>query len=81
MVLVKRRNKESSSSLIRRFARRVQQSGILIEARQSQFFVKPKTRREVKGSALHRQKVIAEKEQLRKLGLLEDEFSKKNTNY
>lgn len=81
MVQAKKREKESMSSLIRRFTRRVQQSGLLVQARQSRFYAKSKSKRQMKESALHRQKIVAEKERLRKLGKLEDEFSQKRTNY
>ncbi|MFH1392499.1 MAG: hypothetical protein ABIG90_02345 [bacterium] len=81
MVQAKKREKESVSSLIRRFTRRVQQSGLLLQSRQNRFYNKAKSKRQVKESALHRQKVVAEKERLRKLGKLEDEFSQKRTNY
>lgn len=81
MVQAKKREKESINSLIRRFTRRVQQSGLLLQARQSRFYAKTKSKRQTKESALHRHKVIAEKERLRKLGKLEDEFPQKRTNY
>jgi len=81
VVQAKRREKESVGSLIRRFTRRVQQSGLLVQARQGRFYIKSKSKRQMKESALHRQKIIAEKERLRKLGKLEDEFSQKRTNY
>lgn len=81
MVQAKKREKESMASLIRRFNRRVQQSGLLLQARQARFYTKAKSKRQIKESALHRQKVIAEKERLRKLGKLEDEFFQKSTNY
>jgi len=81
VVQAKRRERESIGSLIRRFTRRVQQSGLLVQARQSRFYTKTKSKRQMKESALHRQKIIAEKERLRKLGKLEDEFPQKRTNY
>jgi len=34
---VKRKEKESSQNLVRRFAKRLQQSGILVRARKNQF--------------------------------------------
>ena len=81
MVQAKKREKESVGSLIRRFTRRVQQSGLLVQARQSRFYIKSKSKRQMKESALYRQKITAEKERLRKLGKLEDEFPQKRTNY
>lgn len=81
MVQVKRREKESTNSLIRRFARRVQQSGLLKQARKNRFRQTPKSKRQTKEAALHREKVITEKERLRKLGKLEDDFSQKRIKY
>lgn len=78
MVQVKRREKESVNGLIRRFVRTVQQSGVLWQARRSRFYEKKKSRRELKEKALHREKVIAEQERLRKLGILEDEAPRKS---
>lgn len=73
MVEVKRREKESTESLLRRFTRRVQQSGILIQARKVRFRERSKSKRRVKEEALKREKIRAEKEKLRKLGIIDDE--------
>ncbi|PJA63930.1 MAG: hypothetical protein CO160_01310 [Candidatus Portnoybacteria bacterium CG_4_9_14_3_um_filter_43_11] len=70
---VKRKEGETTRSLLRRFTRRIQQSGILIRARKSRFLEKEKSRRERRGSALRRNKIILEKDKLRKMGLLEEE--------
>jgi len=51
-VEVRRKEKEPVGSLLRRFTRRVQQSGILLNARRGRFFVKTKTKRQSKASAL-----------------------------
>jgi len=81
VVQVKKREKESSNSLIRRFARRVQQSGLLIQARRNRFFERSKSPKKLKKEALRREEIKTEKEKLRKLGKLEDEFGKKRKNY
>ncbi|MBU1137059.1 hypothetical protein KKD72_02850, partial [Patescibacteria group bacterium] len=70
---VKRKDRETTRSLLRRFTRRIQQSGILIRARKSRFLEKAKSRGERRESALRRNKIIIEKENLRKKGLLEEE--------
>ena len=70
---VKRKDGETTRSLLRRFTRLIQQSGILIRARKSRFLEKTKSRRERRESALRRNKIVAEKEKLRKMGLLEEE--------
>jgi len=73
VIEVKKRERENSRSLLRRFTRRIQQSGILIGARKARFREREKTKRERRDSALRRVKVGHEKEKLRKMGLLEEE--------
>jgi len=70
---VKKRNGENTRSLLRRFSRRIQQSGVLVRARKARFYEKDRTKRERRDSALRREKVKKEKEKLKKLGLLEEE--------
>lgn len=69
---VRKKDKESTSSLLRRFSRRVQQSGVLLHARRSRFYNKPKTRRQMKASALRREELRKQRRSLIKLGLLEE---------
>mgnify|MGYP001605981995 FL=1 len=73
---VKKREKESAQGLLRRFTRRVQQSGILIRARRSRFYVSPLTKRQKKLSALRRLVNQKEREKLYKLGKLENEYKR-----
>jgi len=70
---VKKKPGETTRALLRRFSRRVQQSGILIQARKIRFREKEPNKKERRASALYRLKVAKEKEKLRKLGLLEEE--------
>ena len=70
---VKKREKESAQSLLRRFSRRVQQSGILIRTRRGRFYVPPLTKRQKRLGALRRLKNQKAREKLYKLGKLEDE--------
>lgn len=74
MIEVKRKDNESTGSLLRRFSKRIQQSGLLLQARNSRFKDKDQSKTERRKNALRRNRVIAEKERLRKLGKLEDEF-------
>jgi len=74
MVEVKRRDNEGSESLIRRFSRKVQQSGVLLQARKVRFYEPKKNRRKVREEAQRRAELQAERERLIKLGEL-DEFS------
>lgn len=76
MIEVKRKDNESVGSLLRRFSKKVQQSGLLIQARSSRFKEKVKSRTERRKSALRRNELVAEKNKLRKLGKLEEEYSR-----
>lgn len=71
MVEVKRRKGESAESLLRRFHKRVQRSGILARARRLRFHEKPKNKRRRQEDALRRIEIQKEKDKLRKLGKLE----------
>ena len=73
VIEVKKRERENPRSLLRRFTRRIQQSGILIRARKARFREREKTKGERRNSALRRVKIGHEKEKLRKMGLLEEE--------
>lgn len=71
MVKVKRRERESTYSLLRRFTERLKQSNLLIEARRARFYQRPKNKRRLKDEALVRAKYRKERKRLIKLGLLE----------
>lgn len=73
VIEVKKRPGESNRSFLRRFARIMQRSGVLIRARQSRFKDKPKSRRERRAGTLKRIATAKDKEKLRKLGLLQEE--------
>lgn len=70
MVEVRRKERESLESLIRRFNKRVQQSGRLYIARQTRFFLREKSRNLKRASAIRSAELRAERELLRKLGKL-----------
>lgn len=65
---VRKKDYESSASLLRRFVRRVQQSGVLVNARKGRFHIKPKTRREKQTRALRREELRKLRQELLKLG-------------
>ncbi len=71
MVEVQRKDNESTSSLIRRFSHRLQQSGNLVRVRFLQFKKRPKTELSKKKEAIWRIKRRKEMEHLRKLGKME----------
>ena len=61
---------ENPASLINRFLRRVQQSGVLKESKKRRFHHRPMSRLKRKSSALHREVKKREVMRARKLGLL-----------
>lgn len=67
---VKKRNRETTTSLLRRFSRRVQQSGILLEARKHRFHKRLPSKRAKKDSALRREQIKTIRDNLIKQGLL-----------
>jgi ribosomal protein S21 len=73
MIEVKKRDRESSESLIRRFGRRVQQSGVLVQARRSRFRIDEKTKREKRAGAMYKEKVKKVVNRLKKMGKFDDE--------
>lgn len=68
---VKKQEKETTQSLIRRFTKRVQQSGVLIQARKIRFKKRRKSEQMKKRAALRREELKKEYEKLKKLGKLE----------
>ncbi len=70
MIQVTKKDKaESTESLIRRFSRKVQQSGMLITAKENQYFEKPISKRDRRIKAISRRARRAEKVKRLKLGL------------
>jgi len=70
MVDVKRKERESLESMIRRFNKRVLQSGKIFEARESRFFKRKKSRNLQRKSAIRSAEIKAQKDLDRKLGKL-----------
>lgn len=73
MAEIHRRKGESFESLMRRFTRKVQQSGRLIQSRKIRFHHRAKSRNLRRESALRRLEIRRQREYLRKIGRLEDE--------
>jgi len=65
---IKKEGRETSQNLVRRFSRRIKQSGILLRARKSRFWEKDKSPEMKKKSALRREQLKKEYEKLEKLG-------------
>jgi ribosomal protein S21 len=68
MVEVKRKDNESFENLLRRFNRKVQQSGVLIRARKTRFFEPGKSRNLVRTAAQRRAEMKVVREELKKIG-------------
>lgn len=73
MVEVKRKPNESVGSLMRRFNRFVQSSGVLLKAKKSKFRVKKPTKRKEKMSAIMGMHLSALRKRLEKLGKYDEE--------
>ncbi len=67
---IKKYQRENPQSLARRFAKRMQQSGILLRARKNRFKERPKSRQAKKRAALRREELKKEYQKLKKLGKL-----------
>jgi hypothetical protein len=65
---IKKTNRETSQNLVRRFSRRVKQSGILVQARKNRFRAKKKSGQTEKRAALRREQLREEYRKLEKLG-------------
>ena len=68
MVEVKRKDNESFESLLRRFNRKIQQSGVLVRARKTRFFEPIKSRNLQRTSARRRAELREIREEMKKLG-------------
>lgn len=68
MVEVRKREHETTGAMVRRFTRRVQQSGILVQARKLKFHKGKATKRQSRESALRRITLARERTRLEKLG-------------
>jgi ribosomal protein S21 len=73
MVEVKRKPNESIGSLMRRFNRFVQQSGVLLKAKKSQFREKQMNERKEKNAAIMGLHLSELRKRLEKLGKYDDE--------
>lgn len=67
---IKKRQGENISSFLSRAFKIIKKSGVLLEARKKQFYIKKSNKRTKKLSALHKIKVMKEVERRRKMGLI-----------
>lgn len=73
MAEVKRKKSETFESLLRRFNKKLQQSGRLIQSRKIRFHENEKNRNQVKKDALRRMEIGEKREYLKRVGKLKDE--------
>lgn len=78
MLEVKRRKGESFDAFLRRFTKRVQLSGSMLEAKKHRFHSRNKNKTSVRNSALRRLENAAHREYLLKTGRLTEEEEKKS---
>ena len=77
VIEVRKKTGETTRSLLRRFSKRVQQSGVLIRARKARFLEREKSKTERRVGAVRRVRIGKQKEKLRKMGLLEEETKRR----
>ena len=65
---IKRKERESSQNLVRRFSKRLKRSGILIRARKTRFRIRKKSKQMRKRAALRREEMRKTYEMAQKLG-------------
>jgi len=65
---IKKEGKELPQNLVRRFLKKVKQSGILLEKKKSFFFERKKSKKLKRRSALRREELKRYYEQLKKMG-------------
>jgi len=68
LVEVKKKDNESFESLLRRFNRKIQQSGVLIRARRTRFFEPNRSRNLLREDAARRAVNREKREELKKMG-------------
>jgi hypothetical protein len=68
MVEVKRKDRESIEGMIRRFTKKLQQSGNIYRARRMRFHQKTKSRTILKEEAMRKNMIMERREHLKKLG-------------
>jgi len=73
-VEVKRKQNESVEGLLRRFQQRVLQSRVIFRAKATKYHIKPKTKRQIKESALRRKYLRDKRAYLQKIGKLPEDI-------
>ena len=73
MAELKRKKGETFESFVRRFNRKLQQSGKLIQSRKIRFYERPKSKTKLRMDALRRKGITQKREYLKKIGKLKEE--------
>ena len=73
MLKVERKKGESFESLLRRFSRRVQESGKVLEARKLRYFAEKPNKNQTRASALRRLSKRVKRDYLMRIGQLKEE--------
>lgn len=80
MVEVRKKEGESTESLLRRFTKRVQSSGVLLRAKRGRFYSPKMSHLEMQQVAARRKLIREKKEFLRKIGKLDDFIDPRRPN-
>jgi len=82
MVEVKRKKGESFEALLRRFSRRIQQSGRVLQAKKVRFHKGEENKNSLRAAALRREYLSARREYMLKSGKMkEEDFGRKRKSY
>ena len=73
MAEVKRKKGETFESLLRRFNKKIQQSGKIIQSKKIRFYAKDPNRTKRRASAMRRREISAQRDYLKKIGRLPEE--------
>ncbi len=68
MVYIKKNEREGDESLIRRFSRKMQQTGILRHVRATRFHQRPVGKNTLRSTAMYKQRMHKGVERLKKMG-------------
>ena len=77
MVETKRKKGETFESLLRRFNKRILQSGRILQAKKTRYYTKPPNKNLMKKLALRRLTIKSEREYLKKIGKLVEEDTRR----
>lgn len=81
MVEVKRKKGETFESFLRRFSKRMMQSGTILQFKKVRYYKRPVSKGLRKKSALVRKKRAELREYMRKIGRLEEEDATRKKRY